>query len=1788
MARAANTLRIDKLMVCTFIALVGVSTLAMAQTPRGSRVHVLLNNGRESYFRGDYEQASAWFQQAETGKASLSSQERQELTRFMGLNNKALQSRTEGAELLAQAEKAAAEGRLHDAKAMLATVVNNPFLRPEDRTRAQQLAESLGGSVKPVVSVSGNSPNLMARTKLQQSRALIAKYNLDAAEALAHEAIQLGAVYDRGEDTPFRVLEDIGKIRTDSKKLLVAARECLKNNDFDRAEQLAHDAERVTSFPHNIALWGDSPSKVLRDVQQARTHKVTKPPVETKDSPSRLDSIRNFFKGAPASTQEVQEPTKKEADGPQITPSVSTVRSIEPDDDEEPARPKRSKSPKRSEADTVRTLLRQARQALQEGDPVEARRLAKQADDMNVQFNWWDDSPAKVLADVRRAMGASEHRKTDPDVRRAEHREQHQPAAAEPEPKSNDPRTLVRQARQALEDEKYDKAEKLARKAKTAGFTRWGLFEDNPDKILVEVHKSRTQSSQDEAELLMVEARKAFARGRLDDARDKAQRAMQLHGPYNTWETNDRPQLLLAEIRRVEKRGKHQAEDDDGEAESHAAQVAPKPKTAPTKALYQEESESAQPRTNEMAPPPPVWPNVDPREIRQAPKPGEESSRLPQRPAGKFETVPMVEQPVAAAVMQPTDPKKSQAIQLIVEARHLQKEGKLLEARQRLLAAQRLKAHFEANEERPERALAQLVEVVHRQIDGLVREATDLAATGRETPGSFERAEDNLVQAGQLAVGFGLDPQAVEAKWAWVRQCRQGSPGTVKPSVPDVRTVRHESPANDAGLPVPMLPNPMPTLPNQMPTKGSQVPAQANAMLESARMELSRGNMIVARRIAEEAFKGNPGMRKEAEEVLRSIDKEEFNQRCLSAARAFAAGMEAYGRKDYASASHVFRNIDPLLLPKANQAKLREIMQTQEMRKPGGDIVPVGAQTPPHMPDLTPGKATATDQPVETAPMPAPATTMEQTYSQQVQAMHEVQFQKLRDESLRVQREATERVRAGETDRAIEMLQEYLDGLQRTQLDPAKVKMLRSHVEKRLESFKTLQAQREIETARTGETESFEKIQSRKALADQHKQQEIGKLMKQYHEYFSEGKYKEAEMVATQAHELDPDNSAALAGMHIARVQSRQADYNGIKDRKEKGFLTWTNEADDVGPAVTVKNPLIVDPEISKKNMMRKTTLKSQEWGAKSEKEREIERRILQPISLDFNDVPLEKVVRDIGDLTGINVVPDIRALQDAGISVRQPLNFKVEGMSIKSALTLLLDQLHLTYVIKDEALQVTTPERAKGKMVSKTYQVADLIIPVPNFVNTTEPFDYAKMYIQNSQLGYYGTNPYMGPMSLPPGMPTGTPAGNMTSMSGAAMTSQRPATLANVNGVYMPANATPPTMENQLIKLITNTVAPQRWSDMGGEGTIDYYPLGMALVINITEDIQEQIAELLQTLRRLQDTEVTIEMRFIAVDEGFFERIGVNFGANILTNNAKYEPALTSGSFVPAGSGLINQFTPSGFMSGANVNGTLTSDLDIPINASSYAFTVPPFGGYPGMPGGGLSLGLAFLSDIQVFLFLEAVQGDRRTTIMQAPKLTMFNGQSANVSASTTRGMIIGTTLVPIGNNFGLQPIPGGVPATQVMLNIQPVVSGDRRFVRMNLSNITFSESTMSTTSGQAITTPFPIYPAGGGEPQTQFTSFIAPNVNTQTISVSTTAMVPDGGTMVVGGLKLMREARSEFGPPILSKVPYVNRLFKNVGYGRDSANIMLMITPRVISNEEQEVEQTGYDSRSATQGLN
>jgi type II secretory pathway component GspD/PulD (secretin) len=433
--------------------------------------------------------------------------------------------------------------------------------------------------------------------------------------------------------------------------------------------------------------------------------------------------------------------------------------------------------------------------------------------------------------------------------------------------------------------------------------------------------------------------------------------------------------------------------------------------------------------------------------------------------------------------------------------------------------------------------------------------------------------------------------------------------------------------------------------------------------------------------------------------------------------------------------------------------------------------------------------------------------------------------------------------------------------------------------------------------------------------------------------------------------------------------------------------------------------------------------------------------------------------------------------------------------------------------------------------------------------------------------------SPVTGPLTLPPGQQVGAPMGGSRANGGTGFASE-----GGTAGPVQVSKTRAQTHEDMLIKLITSTISPRSWAEQGGPGTIDYHPLTMSLAINQTPDIQDQVADLLAALRRLQDQEVAVEVKFISIAEDFFERIGVNFNLNILNKRGstlQAQPALTSGNFqVP---GFINQFTGGNFLSGLTPAGTLTSDLNIPITQLTYPQAVPPFGGYPGIPGfGGLTMGLAFLSDIQVFLFMEAVQGDVRSNVMQAPKLTLFNGQTGNIQVQDFQFFVVGVQVIPQLGQFTYFPTTTLFPLG-VQLTIQAVISADRRFVRLSLTPSLANVVNGEVNLFPVVTPIFPLFDGTATGQPVVFTQFVQQPRLTR-VSVQTTVAVPDGGTVLMGGLKRLSEGRNEYGPPILSKIPYLNRLFRNTAYGRSAESLLIMVTPRIIIQAEEEEKQTGY----------
>jgi general secretion pathway protein D len=378
------------------------------------------------------------------------------------------------------------------------------------------------------------------------------------------------------------------------------------------------------------------------------------------------------------------------------------------------------------------------------------------------------------------------------------------------------------------------------------------------------------------------------------------------------------------------------------------------------------------------------------------------------------------------------------------------------------------------------------------------------------------------------------------------------------------------------------------------------------------------------------------------------------------------------------------------------------------------------------------------------------------------------------------------------------------------------------------------------------------------------------------------------------------------------------------------------------------------------------------------------------------------------------------------------------------------------------------------------------------------------------------------------------------------------------------------------LIDLIQTTVVPDTWEALGGPSTMREYAQNLSLVISTTSDVHDQISDLLESLRRLQNLQITIEVRFITLADAFAEQIGVDFQVQF-DDNVQRLPDDDSGTSVAIGWN--------------GIDGLPTPDLDITLENGSFGLT-PPFGAAGlGTPS---TIGFAILSDIEAFFFLQAAQSDNRSNVMQAPKVTLFDGQFATISDQTQRPFVISIT--PVVGDFAVAQQPVIVVLNEgTQLNVQGIVSDDKRFVRLTLvpffsqigavDTFTFegSRSARSSsrreedTNGDGVVDDLDAVDTDDTEDVIEGTTVQLPTF--AFTSVSTTVSVPDGGTILLGGIKRLAEGRVERGIPVLSKIPYVSRLFRNVSAGRQATSLMLMVTPRIIIQEEEEVAQTGFD---------
>lgn len=1363
---------------------------------------------------------------------------------------------------------------------------------------------------------------------------------------------------------------------------------------------------------------------------------------------------------------------------------------------------------------------------------------------------------------------------------------------------SQDPAQLLKLGRQALGEGKYDSAAGYARQADAANPTgKWGLFGDTPAALLKDADAARQKADKALAAQLTKEARDLVNKGgksdaeklaHLDAAAARLDKAITLAGKGD-WVDGlnvfaDKPDALKREV----------------------------------------DTARAALRKNN--------PGLTTADVRG-------TAPTPAKPAGtgvrpaRFE----LDQPAGTTATTSTA-NKAQAAELVKAGRSLLVDGKLTDARAKFADAAKMGVSFGFSEDSPEKGLQDVAAKGKAKVDGLVAIAKGFAAKN-----DYRKAELALTDAKQLVLTLDLWGGEVDDELAVLKKASaqvradvtQASPTDAPlPVLPAIEAPKADAPKADEPVKTPDLPKPvdtpkvadpikpvvtpkpvdvdvpglqlpsepkgdklpeskadtpkLPALPDLKPEPKADLPKpvapaedpaavaakkkaeEGKKLLDQAGDLLKKGEHEMAMRLAVTAH-NEYGLKDEAQKLMVAVDTERKAAKSKESVAALAAAAEKAALKQYDYADRILAQIDDGSLPdgKKDEAKA---LRKDVAEKLAAAQVPVAPPADPVKP-TPPSAGNLIPSTPNTGAIDAAKSAVE------------AETKQLQSESLQVQSRALKLFEQGDTDQAVQLLADLATKIKASKLTPARQRVILEPIEAKLDNFRLIKRQVDLYTKDVKDKK--ERMESRiaKASAEQQKQEEIAKRVGDIKELMDKKQFADAEKLALQAKTLDPDNPTLNLIHDLARRNRRQYDADRLKASNEETTLIGLNAADGFGD-VPVTDPIKLD-------LLRAAKTRGRPSGddvymkPKTAVEREIELKLDQPMTVTLKQASLREVLDKFATTSQMNMSVDEPAMAAAGIELDKVLVTEsiVKPIAMRSIMQVVLEKHQLQYLVENDMVIVTTLKKAKGRMYTKVFSVTELVTPIPDFAipesqslektlqrvaTPAQPWVDAATAIQKQALG--NGQLVSGGGIVPPNVLGGggtlqnTPVGGQGHVVGAS------ATLA-------PSKA---NHSEQLMKLVKGMVRPHTWDEQGGAGRLAYYDIGGALVVNQTADVITEVNNLLESLRRLQDLSVSVEVRLISLSEAFYERIGVDFQMNIKTNGKtqRFEPQLTTpfptgGSFRPEP--FINDISVNNVITGWNpAQGGFTPDLDIPIRPGSYAFSAPPFGNYPGNGNGGLNLGLAFLNDIQVFMFLEAAAGDRRSNIMQAPKITCFNGQFATVSVTTQQFFVLGLQVFNVGGQFVYLPQNTAIPLG-VTLGVQPVVSSDRRFVRLTLP-LQFTENNPDALVPLFPITAFitPVFEGGSQGTPIPFTQFFQQPSFT-TISVNTTVVVPDGGTVVLGGLKTMSEGRNEFGPPVLSQVPYLNRLFKNTGVGRETRHLMLMVTPRIIITTEEEAIATG-----------
>lgn len=568
-------------------------------------------------------------------------------------------------------------------------------------------------------------------------------------------------------------------------------------------------------------------------------------------------------------------------------------------------------------------------------------------------------------------------------------------------------------------------------------------------------------------------------------------------------------------------------------------------------------------------------------------------------------------------------------------------------------------------------------------------------------------------------------------------------------------------------------------------------------------------------------------------------------------------------------------------------------------------------------------------------------------------------------------------------------------------------------------------------------------------------------------------------------------------------------------------------------------------------------------------------------VPVNFQGHELGDVVNYIAEVASINVDVDWKALESEFIDRHHAVNLRLDdSVPMRVVLDRVLAQLgedddaRPQYAIRDGILTISTKEKLQRNPVTHVYDIRDLLVEVPYFDDA--PDLSLDSILDNSSERDFNDRLF------------GEGDGED----------------------YDRGRMGREDMIEKIREILTTTIDPRSWQMNGGDvGVIQ--ELNGNLIITTTTRNHRDISNLLAKLREIRSLQISVESRFLLVNEDFFEQIGFDvdifWGGAAFNRDARVDDnLLPSDLFVDPRNNTpqsrpqrqyISLFDLRGRFDGAgnpifDANNRQVLEEVLPdagvfelgrdtftpwslqqdtlgmaeslLGADAASFAGAALGRSPA-----LSYAISYLDEIQVDLLIKATQADRRNIQLTAPKLTFFNGQRAFVQVTTSQFFVSDLQPVVGDSSAGFDPQLNTV-REGVVLDVEGTVSADRRYVTMTVLTSLAKILDIQTTA-------VPIVVGGNvvssDDPNSILsqTAFIERPV-IQITRVNTTVTVPDKGTIMLGGQSIRNDIEIETGVPVLSKIPIINRFFTNRLTTTEERTLLILLRPTVIIQQENE----------------